>query len=153
MYVCNISSSRETWSYHGGNDSSRVVLDCDTVWCYDRISTLHRSMLPPAFILKMEAPRTSETLVSYPNTTCHRNPEHLDLKVKVYWSIQIGWKERQWTDNFGRCWTIIKRVSCIGLGVDRIQWIALELNSVQSCWSVTSSVSYKVICRIIISEI
>jgi len=36
-------------------------------------STIH-------FTLKMEAARSSETLVSYCNTTQHHNPEDLDMK-------------------------------------------------------------------------
>jgi hypothetical protein len=36
------------------------------------------------FTLKMEAARTSETLVSYYNITWHQNPEHLDLKPIIY---------------------------------------------------------------------
>jgi hypothetical protein len=34
------------------------------------------------FTLNMEAAWTSETIVSYYNTTWHHNPEELDLKIK-----------------------------------------------------------------------
>jgi len=37
--------------------------------------------------LKMEAARSSETLVSYRNTTRHHNSEDLDLKVKFFFPV------------------------------------------------------------------
>jgi len=47
MYL-KIVFQNNTWCFHGGEDSSRILLGCDIVECCCRIPTFRRPMLPPS---------------------------------------------------------------------------------------------------------
>jgi hypothetical protein len=57
IYDCAVSC--EILGFHGDECSRRGLLGCDTMQCCDRV--------------RMEAARSSETLVSYRNTTWRHN--------------------------------------------------------------------------------
>jgi hypothetical protein len=72
------------WGFHGGEDSSRGLQDCDAVQCCGTTPTFRRSMLSPASLWRWREHRPSKHWhTMYHNTTRHRNPEDLDLTSQM----------------------------------------------------------------------
>jgi hypothetical protein len=61
----------------------RIVTPCSVAVGYDHFGG------PCCLHVQNEAARSWERLVSYRNTKWCRNPEDLDLKIEVYFSINI----------------------------------------------------------------